>query len=164
MEFRLRSVGLLLTSVTITITAVLASPTAPAWAAKKPTFICTTLSGTEGPAPTGAGGITEGSVSGCSGDTGGSGAFVGYPDMTITWANSKTTSVSIPNPKVRFSRKQPPCSSGPTISEYRASGRVTADTTGSTAVRARVNILLCRDAVEPDIAYLSIPSGGRFTL
>ena len=121
----------------------------PAWAKKKPTFTCTGMT---------VNSTNNGTVSGCGGNTGGTGTISNYfiisridpiNTVTITWANADTTSWTWRSAK--GVKKPKGCPSG--AQETIRKGTVTADTTGSTAVGATVKVEDC-----------AVSSLGTFTL
>ena len=93
---------------------------------------CSTLTGTVG---------TTGNISGCNGNTGGSGSFPAVPSSsaTLTWANGKTTTASFNYTTVSSSSQT--CPSADT--EYKITGTVSADTTGSIPVGSGLKGFVC---------------------
>jgi hypothetical protein len=108
-----------------------ASPASAAFVGIKCTTITGTVSGT----------VT---VSGCNGNTGGSSTTMPTSTLlsggTVTWVNTKTTTIGSPTvSSVTGSAKT--CTS--TQSEEKATGAVTADTTGSAPVPGAYKIFVC---------------------
>jgi len=82
-------------------------------------------------------------LSGCTGNTGGSSNAIPATELasggTIKWKGGKTTTVTL-----KATQKGTACAAG--SSEYQAKGKVTKDTTGSTAVGSAVKALACVSA------------------
>jgi hypothetical protein len=93
---------------------------------------CSHLTGTVG---------ATGKISGCNGNTGGSGSFPAVPSSsaTVTWANGKTTKASFNYATVSSSAQTCPSSD----SEYKITGTVSADTTGSIPVGSGLKGFVC---------------------
>ena len=84
------------------------------------------------------------SLTGCSGNTGGSGVLSTLPpNHSILWANSKTTTLTTlqVNGETDFTETLS-CPAG-TVVEVEAKGTVTADTSGSAAVGGVAKFELC---------------------
>lgn len=145
-------------TIAMTSTVVTAAFGGAASAAPKPVITCTSYSATffySG---------DTGSVSGCSGQTGGTGTLTfvsnqsGATTLTVTWANSDRTAATIPvgGP----GRKSQQC---PDALRNTVKGRVSADSTGSTAVGAKLRIRVCQYQVGAEgIEHLA--PGGTFTI
>jgi hypothetical protein len=93
---------------------------------------CKTLTGTVG---------TTGTISGCNGNTGGSGSFPTVPSSsaTVTWTNGDTTTASFNYASVSSSTQTCPSAD----SEYKITGTVSADTTGSIPVGSGLKGYVC---------------------
>jgi hypothetical protein len=98
-------------------------------------------------------------LTGCTGNTGGSGTFppsaFAQGHGTITWANSQTTSISI---TFKALKKAKGCPSA-AYSEHKAKGATTADTTGSATAGSKVKGDACVDVAT---GSLISPAGGQF--
>jgi hypothetical protein len=132
-----------------------------AYAKKSPDIICKRLNGTLSANGTQGG---SGTISGCSGNTGGSGVFSSdffFTNVTVTWANSLTTSFTLNNQRLSKTNRCP--TTGPMSSEQQGKGVVTRDDTHSTAVGATVKLKICSE-MAVDVDQISMPSGGRFRL
>ena len=158
---RLRSVALTATSVVMIATAASVVLAGPAWA-QKPSITCTGFSGTlvlEAE--------TVGHVSGCSPSTGGWGTVTSgpgfslstYTRVTITWANSTWTTA-------KFVAKATASEKGCPADEFKfkAKGKVTADTSGSTAAGAKFAFQFCEISTGQYVYSMSMPSGGKLKL
>jgi len=154
-------VALTATSAVVIATLGLGVFAGPAWAQKKPTITCTGFSGLIV-----LKGDTIGSVSGCSGATGGSGTYSSGPGfsvystrMTIRWANGTSTTVGF---FADVSNSNKGCASG---YKMKAKGRVSADTNGSTAYGAKVAFAFCElPTATNEIYTMTMPTGGKFKL
>ena len=93
---------------------------------------CSKLTGTVG---------ATGSITGCTGNTGGSGSFPTVPasSATVTWANGDTTTASFNYATVSSSTQTCPSAD----SEYKITGTVSADTTGSIPVGSGLKGFVC---------------------
>ncbi len=93
---------------------------------------CKTLTGTVG---------TTGTISGCNGNTGGSGSFPTVPSSsaTVTWSNGDSTTASFNYATVSSSTQTCPKSD----TEYKITGTVSADTTGSIPVGSGLKGFVC---------------------
>jgi len=122
-----------------------------AWAAKKPHFTCSALDGNID--------TNSATLSGCGGNTGGSGTFppsaFASGAGTITWANGTTTSMSI---TFKALKKAKGCPSS-AYSEYQAKGKTTADTTGTATAGSKVKGRACVDLTTGSLVS---PAGGTF--
>jgi len=157
---RLRSVALTATSVVMVATVGSAVLAGPAWA-QKHSITCTGFTGMIV-----LQGDTFGSVSGCSGDTGGSGTYMSGPGfsvhatrMTVAWENGTSTTVGF---FTDVSNGNKGCTSG---FKMKAKGRVSADTNGSTAYGAKVAFAFCElPTATNEIYTMTMPTGGKFKL
>jgi hypothetical protein len=102
---------------------------------------CHALTGTVG---------ATGTISGCNGTTGGSGTFPAVPSSsaTVTWANGKTTTASFNYSQVSSSTQTCPSSD----SEYKITGTVSADTTGSIPVGSGLKGYVCLNGASLSLA------------
>ena len=121
--------------------------------AKKPSFTCTGLHGNL---------FTDSAtLSGCGGNTGGSGTLppsvLANGSGTITWANSTSTSVAI---TVKQLKKEHACPST-AYSEFQVKGAPTADTTGSATAGSKVKGKARANLTTGDIVG---PAGGIFQI
>ena len=108
---------------------------------------------------------TRGSLTGCSGNTGGSGVVFGN-GTTIFWANSRTTSFSFGKRNAQPSKPTSKCPAS-TLWVFRSEkGHVTSDTTGSTNNGAKVKIpTICEWWISQNKdAGFQIAQGGRVKL
>jgi hypothetical protein len=105
---------------------------------------CHSLTGTVG---------ATGTISGCNGNTGGSGSFPAVPasSATVTWANGKTTKASFNYATVSSSAQTCPSSD----SEYKITGTVSADTTGSIPVGSGLKGFVCLNGSSLSLAPTS---------
>lgn len=119
--------------------------------AAKPHFTCSRLSGSLD--------TDSASLSGCGGNTGGSGTFpptaFASGKGTITWANGKTTGIAI---SFKQLKKEKGCPST-AYSEYKAKGDTTSDSTGSAPAGSKVKGYACLDT---DTGALTAPAGKSF--
>jgi len=153
-------VALTATSVVMVVTVGSGVLAGPAWAQKK-SITCTGFSGLIV-----LKGETVGSLSGCSGATGGSGTYSSGPyfsvystRMTIRWANGTSTTVGF---LADVSNNNTGCSSG---FKLKAKGRVSADSNGSTASGAKVSFKFCEvPTFTKGIYTMAIATGGKFKL
>ena len=108
---------------------------------------------------------TRGSLTGCSGNTGGSGIVFGNA-TTIFWANSTTTSFSFGRRTVPPSKPTSKCPASTLWVFPTEKGHVTADTTGSTSNGAKVKIpTLCEWWIsQNNDAGFQTAQGGRVKL
>ena len=108
----------------------------PASAATPPGIACKRLAGTA------TGTVT---LKRCTGNTGGASQPLPAASLvsggTITWVNSKTTTVKL----TVTAGNNALCAAG--SSEYDARGKTTADTTGSVIIGGRVKAHVCVDSV-----------------
>ena len=158
---RLRSVALTATSVVMIATVASVVPAGPAWA-QKPSITCTGFGGTLLLM-----GETVGRVSGCSPGTGGWGTVTSGPGfsvsitrVTITWGNLSRTSAT-------FQAHPMANEKGCPANEFKlkAKGKVTGDTSGSTAVGAKFAFQFCEISSGVYGVYsMSMPAGGRLKL
>ncbi len=155
---RLRSVALPVigvVSLSMVGTGVLAGP---AWARGKGSITCTGFSGTLV-----LKGETVGTLSGCSGGTGGSGVYSSGPNfsisttrMAIRWANATSTTVTV---SANASAGDKGCASG---FRFKAKGKVTANTNRSTSVGGKVVMAFCEAPTATSLVYsMWMPSGGK---
>lgn len=149
----IRTAGLLTTSVAVATLVVGGVMAGPAFAKAKPKFTCSTLNGNLD--------TNSATLSGCGGNTGGSGSFqpsaFASGSGTITWANSTSTSFSITFKQLK---KEKGCPSS-AYSEYSAKGKTTADTTGSAPTGSKVKGFAC---VDISTGALVNPAGKTFTI
>jgi hypothetical protein len=134
-------------------------PPGSARAKSHPAIICMGYSGDITPSG------TRGSLTGCSGNTGGSGIVFGNA-TTIFWANSTTTSFSFGRRSAQPSKPTSKCPAS-TLWVFRTQkGHVTADTTGSTRNGAKVKIpTMCEWWInQNNNAGFQIAQGGRVKL
>jgi len=148
----IRTGGLLVASVALATVAVGGVMAGPAFA-KKPSFTCSTLNGSLD--------TDTATLSGCGGNTGGSGTF--QPTAfetgsgTVSWTNGASTSFSI---SFKQLKKEKGCPSS-AYSEYSAKGKTTADTTGSAPAGSKVKGYAC---VDISTGSLVNPAGKGFTI
>ena len=148
----LRMRGAVLTPISLVMAAMVAFGTfaAPAWAKKPPTFTCASLTGILDASFIDNNG--SGTISGCTGNTGGTGTFASdsaFTTATITWANSDTTAFTLSSTPIKHG-----CDKG--------RGVVTADNTGSTAIGATVKLKYCVSSFVPEAD--AINSKGKIKL
>ncbi len=108
---------------------------------------------------------TQGSFTGCSGNTGGSGIVLGKA-TTIYWANSTRTSIAFGRSRGKpvAPTKKCPASTGWAFRTEK--GVVSADTTGSTNVGAKVTIpMMCGWWISTDrVSGFQLARGTHVTL
>jgi hypothetical protein len=132
----LTAFGLAITMPILAVTFCLAGPAAAA--SPDSGTSCTTLSGT----------LAEATLSGCSdaANTGGSGQLPFADKSKIKWANGKTTTLS---PFTATEVSGSLCASDAT--EYKLSGTVSKDTTGSIPVGYKASGLVCVNMTEDTV-------------
>jgi hypothetical protein len=108
---------------------------------------------------------TRGSLTGCSGNTGGSGTVFGNA-TTIFWANSTRTSFSFGRHNPQPSKPTSKCPASTLWVFSTEKGHVTADTTGSTSNGAKVKIpTICEWWISQNYdAGFQMAQGGRVKL
>jgi len=157
---RFRSVALAVTSVVMVSTVGSGLLAGPAWAQKK-TITCTGFNGLIV-----LQGDTTGSVWGCSSGTGGSGTYISGPgfslsatSMTIKWANGTSTTVG-------FVAHIPNGTKGCSVGfKFKAKGRVSADTNGSTGNGSKVAFAFCElPTAMNEIYTMTMATGAKFKL
>jgi hypothetical protein len=86
-------------------------------------------------------------LSGCDGNTGGFGVFPfsTTQSQTITWANGKTTELGGANVSTTDYDPDTRGTCPPSLPEYKATGVVMADTTGSAPVLGKYSYEVCTD-------------------
>jgi hypothetical protein len=151
----LRAAALMATSLAIALAVAGGSLGGVAWAKGKPTIKCSSISGNAG--------ISF--ISGCGGNTGGSGStpslsFVD-PVATIIWTNSKVTTFEWTGGE--YVKKAKGCPAGQ--AESSRTGKVVSDTTGSTPVGAKIKVKLCDSFNQiTQTPVETLPRGGKFKL
>lgn len=139
-------------SVALAALAVGGVMAGPAFAGK-PKFTCSTLNGNLD--------TDSATLSGCGGNTGGSGTFAPTAfesgSGTVSWSNGDSTSFSITFKQLKKEKGCPSSAYG----EYQAKGRTTADTTGSAPAGSKVKGYAC---VEISTGAMVNPAGKGFTI